>query len=101
MFYAKDQTGDTRCARCGKYDDLTKDHFIPKSCRMTVNEEGNYVGLCVTCNREKADTVVLPSWYRFLDNEQQNKLNRYMRYARSWILEHSTDKEVLHYIKTL
>lgn len=101
MKIAKDEHGYSICARCGKRDTLTKDHFIPKSCRMTVNEEGNYVGLCVLCNREKADKFVLPSWYIFLSTEQQNALNRYVRYCRSWINSRCVDPEILVYVNEL
>lgn len=40
MFYAKDILGNKVCARCGVGNKaLTKDHFIPKSCRLWVDEE--------------------------------------------------------------
>ena len=89
------------CARCGTVSELTKDHFIPQSCYMTVNEAGNYVGLCAKCNSEKANRVVLPSWYTYLDENQKNNLNRYMRYCRSWILNNCTNPAVLSYVKKL
>ena len=88
MFIARNIYGEKICARCGAgYIPLTKDHFIPKSCKMNVNEEGNLVGICKQCNQEKANKVVLPEWYVFLKDEQREKLLRYMRYARSYVLE--------------
>ncbi len=101
MFVAKDVMGFERCAKCGTYDKLTIDHFIPKSCKMTVNEEGNYVKICRECNQEKANQIVLPSWYTYLDENQQNKLCRYMRYARGYILEHTDDEKIIKYVKRL
>ncbi len=68
---------------------------------MSVNENGNLVGVCKACNTLKKDSVVLPDWYKYLNIEQQEKLNAYMRYARSWISSHCTDEEVLEYIKSL
>ena len=41
MFFVKNEKGEYICARCGCGGKITKDHFIPKSCGMTVNEEGN------------------------------------------------------------
>lgn len=77
MFIARNENGNI-CARCGRQNvKLSKDHFIPKSCKMNVNEEGNY---------EKANKVVMPDWYVFLAEEQKEKLLRYMKYARSYVL---------------
>ena len=101
MFVVKDVMGYERCARCGKCEKLTIDHFIPKSCKMTVNENGNYVKICEACNHEKANKIVLPSWYTYLDENQQKKLHRYMRYARSFILAHTDDEEIIEYVKKL
>ena len=100
MFVAKIH-GIEVCARCGEQKRLTKDHFVPKCCQMSVNMEGNYVGLCVDCNREKANKVVLPSWYVYLNDNQKKTLCRYMRYARSWIRTHCTDEEVLQFVESL
>lgn len=101
MFIAKNNFGDKICARCGRIIKLTKDHFIPKSCRMTVNENGNYVGLCEECNREKADKFVIPSWYTYLTEDQKESLNRYMRYSRSWIRSNCNDHDILSYMEKL
>lgn len=102
MFYARDCFGNVICARCGARNVvLTKDHFIPKSCRMLVNEEGNYVAICEACNKEKADKVVLPNWYEYLAEEQQTKLLRYMKYARSFILASCEDEEILKLVQEL
>ena len=101
MFIVSDKSGNHLCARCGRKSELTIDHFIPKSCRMTVNNDSNYVGLCVECNREKADRIVLPSWYRFLDPDQQTKLDRMMRYSRSYILKHTEEQEIIEYVEKL
>ena len=101
MFFAKDPSGIKICARCGKYDKLTIDHFIPQSCRMTVNESGNYVAICQACNRKKANSIVLPSWYTFLTQEQQSKLTRYMRYARSFVISHTDDEEIIEFVRSL
>lgn len=101
MLIARDRNGFKICARCGRATDLTKDHFIPKSCRMDVNNNGNYVGICVECNREKAARVVQPSWYIYLSEEQKSVLKVYMRYCRSWIRNNCTDNEVLKYIEGL
>lgn len=96
MFVARNGCGEKICARCGAVNVLlTKDHFIPKSCRMTVNEEGNYVALCRECNQAKANKVVTPDWYLFLKNEQKEKLWRYMRYARSFVEENMEKDEFL------
>lgn len=38
---------------------------------MRVNEEGNYVAICEECNKEKACSIVLPTWYEKLAEEQQ------------------------------
>ena len=101
MFIVYDKFGNHLCARCGKECELTIDHFIPKSCRMAVNNDSNYVGLCVECNREKADRIVLPSWYRFLDPDRQAKLERIMRYARSYIIQHTEEQEIIDYVEEL
>lgn len=93
--------GEGQCARCGRYCKLTIDHFIPKSCRMTVNEQGNYVGLCEGCNKEKADKIVTPDWYIYLDEKRKLLLERYMRYAGSWIVGHTDDPEVLEYLEKI
>lgn len=101
MYEARDAFGGKICARCGKKAKLTKDHFIPQSCGMQVNGEGNLVGLCVVCNGEKADKVVLPSWYVYLNERQKENLNRYMRYCRSWIKSYCTDDRILEYIEKI
>ncbi len=101
MFVVRNSYGKEICARCGKVSFLSKDHFIPKSCRMMVNEEGNYVRLCRECNKLKADHIVLPDWYLFLGEVQKERLNRYMKYARSWIRSNCTDKDILDYIELL
>ena len=102
MFYAKDYFGNVICARCGMQNAvLTKDHFIPRSCRMRVNEEGNYVAICEECNKEKGCNIVLPTWYVWLEEEQQNKLLRYMKYARSFILTSCDDEEILELVRSL
>ena len=102
MFYAKNIYGNKICARCGNMSDmLTKDHFIPKSCRLPVNEEGNLVAICENCNKEKGCSIVLPSWYEMLSADQQNKLLRYMRYARSYILDVCEDEEILQVVRDL
>lgn len=101
MFVIKDVMGYERCAKCGKQEKLTVDHFIPKSCKMTVNENGNYVKICRECNQEKDNRIVLPSWYAYLNDEQKEKLCRYMRYARGYILEHTDDEEIVKYVKGL
>lgn len=99
MFVVKNAKGETICARCGRIGKITKDHFIPKSCGMTVSEEGNYVGICENCNQEKGNKIVLPTWYRFLSKEQQEKLVRYMRYARSYILQKCDDEEIIKWFE--
>ncbi len=101
MFIVYDGAGEEVCARCGEHGKLTIDHFIPKSCKMTVNENGNYVKICEACNHKKANKIVLPSWYIYLDENQRTKLHRYMRYARSFILEHTDDEEIIEYVKKL
>ena len=101
MFVARDGGGNEVCARCGKQDKLTIDHFIPKSCKMTVNENGNYVKICRDCNQDKSNEIVLPSWYTYLDKEQQQRLCRYMRYARSYILDNTENKEIIEFVKSL
>ena len=101
MFIAKDKLGNEICAHCGQMSKLTRDHFIPKSCRMNVNHDGNYVGVCEKCNREKADSIVLPSWYQYLNETQMNALRRYMKYARSYIISHCIDSNILEYIYKL
>lgn len=101
MFIAKNQFGDDICAHCGQMSVITKDHFIPKSCRMNVNHDGNYVGVCENCNREKADRIVLPSWYQYLNETQMNALRRYMKYARSYIISQCNDSDILEYIHKL
>lgn len=53
MIIARDSSGKARCARCGRYVKLTKDHFIPKCSRMNVDKPGNLVGICEKCNRKK------------------------------------------------
>ena len=101
MFIARDENGKI-CARCGMMNEkLTKDHFIPKSCKMNVNEEGNYVAICKKCNEEKANKVVMPDWYLFLADEQKEKLLRYMKYARSYVLENIDDEELAEQIRRL
>ena len=102
MFIARNEHGSKICARCGRMNAVfTKDHFIPKSCKMNVNEEGNYVALCKACNEEKANKVVMPEWYLFLQPEQKEKLLRYMRYARSYVLENLEDNELADEIRKL
>lgn len=102
MLVATNEAGYTICARCGKIGErLTKDHFVPKSCRMNVNEEGNYVGLCESCNKEKGCRVVKPDWYVFLSEVKRKKLLRYMRYARSYILANVEDEEVVDFVRKL
>lgn len=101
MFFVKNEKGEYICARCGCGGKITKNHFIPKSCGMTVNEEGNYVGICEKCNREKGDDIVLPSWYSFLPRGQQEELRRYLRYARSYVLQKCKDEEVEKYLREM
>ena len=102
MFVARNIFGNKICARCGKGNvSLTKDHFIPKSCGMNVNGEGNYVAICRNCNQEKANKVVLPEWYEFLQAEQKEKLLRYMRYARSYVVKYVEDEEILKVVERL
>ncbi len=101
MLKAHDKYKHEICARCGKVRPLTIDHFIPKCCGMPVNDNTNYVGLCEECNREKAATIVLPSWYLYLKKDQQDKLNRIMRYARSYVIGHTDDADVLEYVLQL
>lgn len=102
MFYVKDSMGNVMCARCGVSGiPMTKDHFIPRACRMPVDGEGNFVAVCEKCNHEKGCSIVLPSWYQYLKEEQKQKLFRYMRYARSYILEKCEDEEILEVVKEL
>ncbi len=101
MFVVHDNYNNTVCAHCGRKCKITTDHFIPRSCGMNVNGESNYVGLCEECNREKADKIVLPSWYSFLSTDQQLRLNRIMRYSRSYILGHTDDAEIIEYVSNL
>ena len=68
---------------------------------MNVNEEGNYVAICKECNYEKANKVVMPDWYMFLTDEQKEKLVRYMKYARSYVLANIEDEELIEKIKRL
>jgi hypothetical protein len=98
---AHDRSKKEICARCGKALALTIDHFIPRCCAMSVNDDTNYVGLCTRCNREKGSRIVLPSWYIYLEKEQQDKLNRIMKYARSYVIGHTDDAEVLEYVLQL
>ena len=89
------------CARCGKYCKLTIDHFIPKSCGMNVHQQGNYVGLCSECNKETGNKIVTPDWYIYLDKGRKKVLERYMRYAGSWIRSRTDDLEVLEYLEKI
>lgn len=93
--------GEGKCARCGQYCKLTIDHFIPKRCGMTVNGEGNYVGICEKCNRDKGGKIVTPDWYKYLDEKKKPALERYMRYAGSWIRSNTDDPEVLDYLEKI
>lgn len=68
---------------------------------MNVNEEGNYVAICKECNYEKANKVVMPDWYMFLTDEQKEKLVRYMKYARSYVLANIEDEELAEEIRKL
>ena len=68
---------------------------------MNVNEEWNYVAICKECNYEKANKVVMPDWYMFLTDEQKEKLVRYMKYARSYVLANIEDEELIEKIKRL
>lgn len=102
MFYAKDSLGNKICARCGVAGvKLTKDHFIPRACKMPVDGEGNFVAVCEACNKEKDCRIVLPSWYERLAKEHQTKLCRYMRYARSYILSVCEDESIIELVKNL
>ena len=102
MFVARDQFGKTICARCGCVCEmLTKDHFVPLACKLDVNGEGNLVGLCRQCNLEKGCRVVLPQWYTYLRKEQQDRLWRYLRYARGFLELLCEDKETLEMIRKL
>lgn len=101
MIIARDRFGEPVCARCGKHEILTRDHFMPKSFRMDLNRECNYVGLCRDCNREKADSIVMPDWYIYLSENQRKMISRYMRYCRSVIRERCEDPVILEYIETL
>ena len=102
MFVARDQFGNTICARCGqRYEHLTKDHFVPMASKMNVNEEGNLIGLCRQCNQEKGCKIVSPQWYVYLKEEQQEKLWRYLRYARHLVEGLCHDPELLEKMKSL
>ena len=101
MITARDKWGEPVCARCGAHGPLTKDHFMPRSLRMDLDRDCNYVGLCLDCNRAKKDAIVLPTWYSYLSDEQRMQLNRYMRYCRSSIREKCTTPEILAYIEKL
>ncbi len=68
---------------------------------MSVNENGNYVMICERCNREKANKIILPSWYTYLAKDQQKRLERYMRYTRSWIRLNCKDEDILNYVEAL
>ena len=59
MFVARNHDGNEICARCGKNEKLTIDHFIPKSSKMTINENGSYVKICKGCNQEKSNQIAL------------------------------------------
>lgn len=89
------------CARCGIVCDITKDHFIPKSSKWNPNKEDNYVGICLNCNREKANKIVLPTWYKYISQQHINYLNRVMRYSAGYIESVCTDEEILEYVKVL
>ena len=96
--------GEGQCARCGEYCNLTIDHFIPKSKvtkGMNKNNNSNLIGLCKTCNQEKADRIVTPDWYQYLSEERKENLKRYMRYTRGAIRNKTDDPEVLEYLDNL
>lgn len=95
--------GEGKCARCGKNCKLTVDHFIPKSkiFGLDVNRNGNYVGLCEKCNKEKADKIVTPDWYVYVSEEKKENLKCYMRYTRSILKNITDDPEILEYLEKL
>ena len=45
-----------RCMKCGGVSDLTVDHIIPKALGGD-NTNYNLQTLCLSCNRQKADTI--------------------------------------------
>ena len=63
--------GTSECAKCGRFFDLIIDHFISKSCKMNINETGNYVGICECCNKMNADRIVIPDWYFYLEPKEK------------------------------
>lgn len=50
-------TKQHHCIECGKRDDLTIDHIIPKS-RGGANAPSNYQVLCGVCNRRKSSDIM-------------------------------------------
>ncbi len=65
-----------------------------------------YVGtpikeLVDACGGYKGDDIVLPSWYSFLPRGQQEELRRYLRYARSYVLQKCKDEEVEKYLREM
>ncbi len=77
-----------KCAKCGcklsiKDDFFTVDHYIPLN-KGGSNNIKNLVPMCRTCNKEKDDYTVTPSYYRYLSDDYTKEIAElYMDYCES------------------
>jgi ribosomal protein L34E len=105
MLLVKNEEGKYRCAKCGvvlKKDQIVKDRFLPQSCSKNISPDVNYVGVCKDCHKERLKLkVVLPSYWRFLSQHQQDNLQRQMRNMKSYVRLEVQDEELLKKVDAL
>lgn len=83
------------CATCGKgisKDNMTVDHYIPKSCGGP-DRETNLFPMCRSCNLAKADTIYKPDsdvytyvMRRYIDNmrmEYNTYISKHSEYSKN------------------
>lgn len=68
------------CAHCGAkldfYDNFTVEHVIPLA-KGGKNDPENYVALCETCNKQKADDIIPPAeYFKYLPKNRLKDLKK-------------------------
>ena len=87
---------DGKCARCGKElhvgtKDCTVEHIIPLS-KGGKNEPTNLICMCKSCNLEKGNDIVEPSWYKYLNESEVEVIERlFLRYLKDYCHISSTN----------
>jgi hypothetical protein len=90
MILVRDKLGKIHCAKCNQKlgkDEVVKDRLVPVGVCNIPRSEANYVGVCVTCHKERLKTkLVLPSYWKFLGTDQKANLGRTLIHNRSLLM---------------